>query len=48
MNKLPFPPKQWQPTLDFLLAAKTGRIEIDVKEGRVQRITIAEAWRSTE
>lgn len=46
MTKLPIPPSLWQRILDFMLAGRTGRIEIDVKEGRVQRVTIAESWRA--
>lgn len=46
MSRLPIPQSIWQRILDFLLAGKSGRIELDVKDGHVQRITIAESWRS--
>lgn len=48
MTKLPIPSNLWELVLAFLKAGKSGRIELDVKDGRVQRITIAESWRSSE
>lgn len=48
MRRLPIPESFWQQILDFLLAGKSGRIELDVKDGKVQRLTIAESWRHKE
>ena len=48
MKELPIPQDLWQLILNFLLSGKTGRIEIDVKDGRCQRVTIAESWRHKE
>lgn len=48
MKQLPLPARFWEQILDFLARGESGRIELDVKDGKVIRLTIAKSWRHKE
>lgn len=45
MTKFPLPAAVWDRIVAFLLAGKTGRIELYVHDGRVRKCEIVESFR---
>jgi hypothetical protein len=45
VKQLPIPETYWRRILEFLQSGQSGRIELDVKDGKVLSVTIAQKWR---